>query len=90
MRIKAAAYTKQKTGFSFYRKPVLLTFVVALGCPFLLLDEPINHLDIPARARFEQALSKFNGTLLAVIHDRYFIEQFATMMWVVGDGRIKQ
>ena len=77
-------------GFHFYRNPVLLIFLVAQGCTFLLLDEPINHLDIPARARFEQALSKFNGTLLAVIHDRDFIEQFATMMWVVGDGRIKQ
>ncbi len=76
MRIKAVAYTKQKTAFSFYMKPVLFTFLVAQDCTFLLLDEPINHLDIPARARFEQALSKFNGTLLAVIHDRYFIEQF--------------
>ena len=66
-----------------------LALLVAQGCTFLLLDEPINHLDIPSRARFEQALAKYTGTVLAVIHDRYFIEQFATAMWVVEDGRIR-
>ena len=66
-----------------------LALLVAQGCTFLLLDEPINHLDIPARARFEQALAKYTGTVLAVIHDRYFIEQFATEVWVVEDGRIR-
>jgi ATP-binding cassette subfamily F protein 3 len=66
-----------------------LALLVARGCTFLLLDEPINHLDIPARARFEQALAKYTGTVLAVIHDRYFIEQFATEMWGIEDGRIR-
>ena len=66
-----------------------LALLVARGCTFLLLDEPINHLDIPARARFEQALAKYTGTVLAVIHDRYFIQQFATQIWVVEDGRIQ-
>ncbi len=67
-----------------------LALLVAQGCTFLLLDEPINHLDIPARARFEQALSKYNGTVLAVIHDRYFIDQFASDVWTVADGVIHQ
>jgi ATP-binding cassette subfamily F protein 3 len=71
------------------RSRLELALLVAQGCTFLLLDEPINHLDIPARARFEQALSKYTGTVLAVIHDRYFIEQFATMVWVVEDGRVR-
>ena len=66
-----------------------LALLVAQGCTFLLLDEPINHLDIPSRARFEQALAKYTGTVLAVIHDRYFIEQFASEIWVVEDGRIR-
>jgi ATP-binding cassette subfamily F protein 3 len=66
-----------------------LALLVAQGCTFLLLDEPINHLDIPSRARFEQALSKFTGTVLAVVHDRYFIEQYATAVWAVEAGRIK-
>ena len=66
-----------------------LALLVARGCTFLLLDEPINHLDIPSRARFEQALAKYTGTVLAVIHDRYFIEQFATQTWTIADGRIR-
>jgi ATP-binding cassette, subfamily F, member 3 len=71
------------------RSRLELALLVAQGCTFLLLDEPINHLDIPARARFEQALAQYSGSVLAVIHDRYFIEQFATQMWVLEDGRIR-
>jgi ATP-binding cassette subfamily F protein 3 len=71
------------------RSRLELALLVAQGCTFLLLDEPINHLDIPSRARFEQALSKFTGTVLAVVHDRYFIEQYATAVWAVEAGRIK-
>jgi ATP-binding cassette, subfamily F, member 3 len=71
------------------RSRLELALLVAQDCTFLLLDEPINHLDIPARTRFEQALAKYAGTVLAVIHDRYFIEQFATEIWVVEAGRIR-
>jgi ATP-binding cassette, subfamily F, member 3 len=67
-----------------------LALLVAQGCTFLLLDEPINHLDIPSRARFEQALAKYTGTVLAVVHDRYFIDQFATALWQVEAGRIRE
>ena len=62
--------------------------LVAQGCNFLLLDEPINHLDIPSRARFEEALSNFEGTILAVVHDRYFIDRFASDVWLARDGRV--
>jgi ATP-binding cassette subfamily F protein 3 len=72
------------------RSRLELALLVAQGCTFILLDEPINHLDIPARARFEQALTRYTGTVLAVVHDRYFIEQFATRIWVVEEGRIKE
>jgi ATP-binding cassette subfamily F protein 3 len=65
-----------------------LALLVAQGCTFLLLDEPINHLDIPSRARFEQALANFEGTVLAVVHDRYFIERFASDIWLVENGQI--
>jgi ATP-binding cassette subfamily F protein 3 len=58
-----------------------LAALVAGGCNLLLLDEPINHLDIPSRARFEQALSGFAGTSLALVHDRYFVERYATEVW---------
>ncbi|HPH97783.1 MAG TPA: ABC-F family ATP-binding cassette domain-containing protein [Anaerolineaceae bacterium] len=72
------------------RARLSLAVLVAQGCNFLMLDEPINHLDIPARARFEQALAGFEGTILAVVHDRYFIEGFASQLWEVHDGRIIQ
>ncbi len=70
------------------RSRLELALLVAQGCTFLLLDEPINHLDIPSRARFEQALSRFAGTVLAVVHDRYFIQRFATDVWKVEGGKV--
>ncbi len=70
------------------RARLSLARLVALGCNLLLLDEPLNHLDIPSRARFEQALSGFEGTVLAVVHDRYFIETFATQVWEIRDGKM--
>ena len=65
------------------RSRLSLARLVAEGCTFLLLDEPINHLDIPSRMRFEEALAGYPGTILAVVHDRYFIERFATDGWAV-------
>lgn len=66
-----------------------LAVLVAEGCNLLLLDEPINHLDIPSRTQFEQALLHFPGTIVAVVHDRYFIQRVATEVWWVEDGRIR-
>jgi ATP-binding cassette subfamily F protein 3 len=69
------------------RARLALACLAAQGCNLLLLDEPINHLDLSARSRFEQALKGFEGTILAVVHDRYFIQGFATAIWAVeGDG----
>lgn len=72
------------------RARLQLGLLVAQGCTFLLLDEPINHLDIPSRARFEEALASFQGTILAVVHDRYFIELFASDVWTVKDGKVEK
>jgi ATP-binding cassette subfamily F protein 3 len=72
------------------RARLMLALLVAQGCTFLVLDEPINHLDIPSRARFEQALSTYKGTVLAVVHDRYFIEHFAEDVWTIRDGKIQK
>jgi ATP-binding cassette subfamily F protein 3 len=72
------------------RARLALARLVVHGCTFLVLDEPINHLDIPSRSRFEQALQQFHGTVLAVVHDRYFIERFATDLWLVKEGGIEQ
>ena len=71
------------------RTRLSLSCLVARGCNFLLLDEPINHLDIPSRVRFEQALGQFEGSILAVVHDRYFISGFATHLWEVGNRTIR-
>ncbi len=68
------------------RARLMLAMLVAQGCNFLILDEPINHLDIPSRTQFEKALTNFEGTALAVVHDRYFIQGFASRIWAVRDG----
>jgi ATP-binding cassette subfamily F protein 3 len=72
------------------RARLALALLVVQGCNFLLLDEPINHLDIPSRSRFEQALAQFQGAALAVVHDRYFIERFADEMWLVEDHALER
>jgi len=71
------------------RARLVLARLVATGCNFLVLDEPINHLDIPSRTKFEQAMRAFEGTVLAVVHDRYFIRRFATRIWTIQDGALR-
>ena len=56
---------------------------------FLILDEPTNHLDIASREWVEAAIEEFEGVLLFVSHDRYFIEKFAERIWVLEDGTIR-
>ena len=55
----------------------------------LILDEPTNHLDIASREWIEAAVEDYEGTLLFVSHDRYFVDRFATRVWVLEDGTIK-
>jgi ATP-binding cassette subfamily F protein 3 len=72
------------------RARLMLALLVAQGCNFLILDEPINHLDIPSRTQFEKALTNFEGTVLAVVHDRYFIQGYASRIWAVAGGEVKE
>ena len=72
------------------RARLMLALLVAQGCNFLILDEPINHLDIPSRTQFEKALTNFEGTVLAVVHDRYFIQGFASRIWAVEGQQVKE
>ena len=55
----------------------------------LILDEPTNHLDIASREWVECAIEEYEGTLLFVSHDRYFVDKFATRIWELEDGVIK-
>ena len=57
---------------------------------FLVLDEPTNHLDIMAREALEGMLNQFDGTILFVSHDRYFVDRIATKIWTVENGTITE
>ena len=54
----------------------------------LILDEPTNHLDIQSREWIEEAVEEYEGNLLFVSHDRYFIERFASRIWLLENGQI--
>jgi ATP-binding cassette, subfamily F, member 3 len=56
---------------------------------FLLLDEPTNHLDLRAKDVLLESLEKYNGTVVFVSHDRYFIDKLATRVFEIGDGRVE-
>jgi ATP-binding cassette, subfamily F, member 3 len=71
------------------RSRLQLALLVLGGCNLLLLDEPLNHLDIEGREHFEQALDAFEGTVVAVAHDRAFLRGFAERVIEVRDGRAR-
>src|SRR3989440_584477 len=68
------------------RSRVALAKLTLQGSNFLIIDEPTNHLDLPSRQFLEEVLAEFEGTLLFVSHDRYFIDRLATKVWVIEDG----
>ena len=55
---------------------------------FLVLDEPTNHLDIPAKEMLEEALQTYEGTVILVSHDRYFISKVANKIVEICDGEL--
>ncbi|MBQ3705501.1 MAG: ATP-binding cassette domain-containing protein [Clostridia bacterium] len=69
---------------------VALTELMLRKDNVLLLDEPTNHLDMDSREVLEEALDGFEGTIIAISHDRYFINRFATKVLVLEDGRLKE
>lgn len=68
------------------RSRVALAKLTLQGSNVLILDEPTNHLDLQSRQFLEEVLGDFEGTLLFVSHDRYFVDSLATKVWVIEDG----
>ena len=55
----------------------------------LVLDEPTNHLDIDSIEALEDALERYDGTVIAVSHDRYFLDRIADRIVLVADGEVR-
>ena len=70
------------------RVKTALAKVLVSGCNLLILDEPTNHIDVYTMAGLEHLLSSYDGTLLAVSHDRAFIEHVADQVYVMRDGHL--
>ena len=69
---------------------VALAKTIVSKANFLLLDEPTNHLDIHSVELLVESLNKYEGTIILVSHDRYFISKAANKIWEIVDGRIKE
>lgn len=57
---------------------------------FLILDEPTNHLDIPSKDVLKNAIAKFNGTVIIVSHDRYFMDGLVNKVYEFGHGKVRE
>jgi ATP-binding cassette subfamily F protein 3 len=71
------------------RNRTSLALLAALDANFLILDEPTNHLDLWARDALERALKEFDGSVMFVSHDRYFLNQVADHLLIVEPGRFR-
>jgi len=71
------------------RNRTALAMLAASDANLLVLDEPTNHLDLWARASLEKSLSAFEGTVLFVSHDRYFLNQVADHLLVIQNGQAR-
>ncbi len=71
------------------RSRLALAVLLLQQANFLILDEPTNHLDIQARETLEEMLRSFDGTILFVSHDRYFMDRIATRIWSIEDRNLK-
>ncbi|RED58072.1 ribosomal protection-like ABC-F family protein [Cohnella lupini] len=76
--LSGGEWTRLRLALLVLRKPNLL-----------VLDEPTNHMDIASREALEEALEDFPGTILAVTHDRYFINRLSQKIWELDEGRIQ-
>jgi ATP-binding cassette subfamily F protein 3 len=68
------------------RSRLQMALLMLSGANFLLLDEPTNNLDIPSAEVLEEALADFEGTVLVISHDRYFLDRVADQIWALEAG----
>lgn len=71
------------------RARLRLCLIMMSRANLLILDEPTNHLDLASREWIEEAVAEFEGALLFVSHDRYFIRRFADRVWEIEDGKFR-
>jgi len=71
------------------RSRLQLALLMLAGANFLLLDEPTNHLDIPSAEVLESALEDFEGSVLVISHDRYFLDQVVGRIWELDGGQLR-
>lgn len=76
-QLSGGEWTRLRLAVLIHRKPNLL-----------LLDEPTNHLDIESREALEDTLQEFTGTVLAISHDRYFVNRIGEKIWELDNGRL--
>ncbi len=72
------------------RSRLALACLLVEGANLLILDEPTNHLDIQSRETLEEMLTAYDGTVVFVSHDRFFIDRVATRVWDIANGRLAQ
>ena len=70
------------------RSRLQLALLVLSGANFLLLDEPTNNLDIASAEVLEEALTEFEGTVLVISHDRYFLDRTVERLLAIEDGQL--
>lgn len=87
--IRDDVYKKIKSLSGGEKSRLKLCSLILHKVNFMILDEPTNHLDIDSREVLEETLSNFNGTILFVSHDRYFVQKVATKIMVLDKSKAK-
>jgi macrolide transport system ATP-binding/permease protein len=72
------------------KRKLQIAQLLTVRANLLLLDEPTNHISLDVLEQFEAALSNFAGPIVAVSHDRHFIQRFATEIWELDNGTIRR
>ena len=91
MGLSASHLSRKISSLSYgERMKVKLAELVLSQCDFIILDEPTNHLDLHAREMLEDTLSQYEGTLLVVSHDVYFLNKLCDKVLLFDGGRIRK